>query len=242
MSKRKPLKIILLVLLALPGLVFWYLFFMPSLLKLPVIIKEANSVPELQYINLERSKPGDGLKVNAYGYTLTLQGHKSIVESTASSNYTRGFFVDNNNAVILVNPNDKDTVLNMQDKFYDGYFGRSLVALTGGRRATDYECYHIYYSASINDISIFDNNKDNDLYNLISIKSFTTRAFTQPVLEFKSDDIQGFILIGGTDDRPLVEAEVFRKEDLNKMYPISFLGFNQQEAISILSTLQFDGQ
>jgi hypothetical protein len=239
MKKHRKWIILLSLFVVLPGLLITYLLCMPSLKNVFEIYPQVYAIPELQRISLGKSVPLDGVKLSAYGYVLTLKGDEKAQDKSTDREYTTVYIIGENRILLLMNP-DKDDIFDfsMRKEFNaDGIFGPPIEELTGGRLDTEFECYRALYHASVKDISLVNNRINDELCKILQFR--VVRIQKESVYEFYRDDIKGILDVDGSEERPIVIARIYTQSDLNKAYLINFLGFNLQEATSILNTLTF---
>lgn len=248
MKKRRKWIILVSVLLFISGLLIWCYFFIPPLKFIYTINPEVSSLPELQQISLDNSTTQDGMYVNIYGYSLSLAGCENAEDVTQRSDdedpeksYSTTYKVGEDKLIILLNPDSEDALAyGMRNPIYDDeVIGRSIDAYAGKHLETEFDFYHLLYSASIKDFSFIDNEKNKGLYALLIARSIAMTP-NESLYEFDRGDIKGFFKAFDSMGRPSVIAQIYRQTDLNKEYQISFLNFDLKQACVIMSTYKFE--
>lgn len=250
MSKRKPLKIILLLLLALPGLVFWYLVSMPSISGAFSLYelnqsysKNGRSVlPDFQTIEVGTSHPSDGEKLNGYGYTLAFQGTSGILDKTITKKFWLVYEIADGKVLILANPDEINPTL--KDVIYQfGESGNQIDYYLGRHLDTQYDCYMAVFRTSFGELSYFDDKYNQGLLNLLRLKINHLSLF-QHEYQFDDGSIKGVLFCkdATANGAPITSASVFSVTDLNREYHINFLGYTPEEAATVLSTFTFASQ
>jgi hypothetical protein len=242
MKKHRKWVILLSLFVVLPGLLITYLQCMPSLMSVFEIYPQVYSIPELQQISLTNSTPQDGVVVSANGYSLVLSGYESAQDKSLDHSFSTFYTIGENKALMLLNPAKNNVYdISMRKEFHEtNGFGPPIEVYMSGRLDSEFDCYHVLYSTSIKDMSFVNNRINYELCKILSYKTKTMRFLNEHDYEFDRGDIKGFLRVGGDEDKPMVDARVYRSSDLNKVYLIAFLNFNFQEASLILSTLTFN--
>lgn len=240
MSKRKPLKIILLVLLALPGLAFWYLVAMPSMVDVAYVYSHISSTGtdsmhgaalELKEKKITISQPDKGLKLSNYGYSFTLPQNETITKYPQNNDVSMIYLFSGPKMIIMGNKFDIGAV----DDFKKTGVAKDIELAAGFKLESEYDWRLAEYIITPRYFSLFNNAKNIQVAKELAVKAASNAAIAA-LYRFDTGTFRGFEKV--TDK--FTNVEFFKDSDLNTTYWINFMGFSPDEIDAAIGTIQFD--
>lgn len=248
MKQPRSFLIPLLVIFILSCAIVAYVAYMPSLKPLinqyycTYIINDTTMAAikhELQEIAIDDAKPNGEARYPGYGFTFAIRNQKSVIDKSNNRDASIIYAIDGKELIVISNPDDsfafsmKATAKEQnEDQFIRAYVDHELI--------TEYEYWKAAATASIKDITLFDNQRNMGLSCLLRYKTCLAPNIAESIYEFQNQSIKGFLTCGTNGSKPSSIVMLFSQESPDRCYPVTLINFEQEEVLRFLSSIEFE--
>lgn len=178
------------------------------------------------------SRPEEGLVLQGYGYSVVVSVYDKVEQKIENNEYFSDYSLSDTKAIVLHNKVDNvfqaDISADVREQF-ETAVGKPITS--------EYEFHEAIYSISVEDFSLFDDDKNQAVALRLAAKSGSLGQSIVSISCYKNDLVKGLTI---RSDRA-TKVEFCSVNDPNTVYAIVILGdFTQEEVDAIIGSIAFD--